>query len=325
MQNLPKISIVTPSFNQGRYIEQTILSIINQGYPNLEYIIIDGGSSDETIDIIKKYEAHISYWVSKPDKGQSDAINKGLDKCTGEIFNWINSDDYLEPGALVAIAHAFNENTDIVCGYSRIFNDVNNATIQMHRTELYKTAEQSFVEQKLNQQGMWYKLNIFKYLGGINAELHYVMDLELFWKYLLQFGQVRIKLINDVIAHFRIHNESKTGAYEERFRQEEAAILFSLLSQSGYNKSWTNYFCSPVNYLGQKWNLGILHTTQFRTQLAQKYLYPAYKKGDLSFARKAFVHLIKQGKVKFSLQNFAMFTKLFIGDVPFRKFLNERA
>lgn len=93
----PKISIVTPSFNQGQYIEETIRSILLQGYPNLEYIVIDGGSTDGAVDVIRKYEKWLTYWVSEPDKGQADAINKGLERCTGEIFNWINSDDILLP------------------------------------------------------------------------------------------------------------------------------------------------------------------------------------------------------------------------------------
>ena len=98
--NHPKISIITPSFNQGRYIEQTIRSVIEQDYPNLEYIIIDGGSTDETVDIIKKYQDRIAFWVSEADSGQSDAINKGFLKSSGEIINWLNSDDYMAPGTL---------------------------------------------------------------------------------------------------------------------------------------------------------------------------------------------------------------------------------
>lgn len=94
-----KISIVTPSFNQGEYLEETIDSVLSQKYPNLEYIIMDGGSKDNSVDIIKKYEKYLTYWESKPDRGQSHAINKGLKKCNGEIFNWLCSDDYLEPGA----------------------------------------------------------------------------------------------------------------------------------------------------------------------------------------------------------------------------------
>lgn len=106
----PKITIVTPSFNQGEYIERTICSIVNQGYPNLEYMIFDGGSTDQTVAIIRKYHKQIDYWVSKPDNGQSDAIDKGLAKATGEIFNWINSDDWLEPGALFRVAKAWRDN-----------------------------------------------------------------------------------------------------------------------------------------------------------------------------------------------------------------------
>src|ERR1700733_14532761 len=100
----PKISIVTPSYNKGQYIEQTIQSVLDQNYPNLEYIIIDGGSTDNTIEIIEKYAPYLKYWVSEKDKGQANAINKGLQYCTGEIFNWLNSDDYLEPDSLEKIA-----------------------------------------------------------------------------------------------------------------------------------------------------------------------------------------------------------------------------
>jgi glycosyltransferase involved in cell wall biosynthesis len=115
---LPKISIVTPSFNQGRFIEKTILSVIEQDYPNLEYIIIDGGSTDESVEIIKKYEKHLAYWVSEPDRGQSHAINKGFERATGEIFGWLNSDDWYHPGALKALAEAFAANPE--AGVSRV-------------------------------------------------------------------------------------------------------------------------------------------------------------------------------------------------------------
>ena len=103
----PRISIVTPSYNQGHYIEETIRSILLQGYPNLEYIIIDGGSTDRSVEIIQKYASFLTYWVSEPDNGQTQAIDKGLAYCTGEIFNWVNSDDFLSRNALATIASAF--------------------------------------------------------------------------------------------------------------------------------------------------------------------------------------------------------------------------
>lgn len=101
----PKISIVTPSLNQGQYIEETIRSVLLQGYPNLEYIVIDGDSSDESVEIIQKYDKWLTYWISELDKGQSHAINKGIYKCTGAIFTWLNSDDYYNPNAFLSIVN----------------------------------------------------------------------------------------------------------------------------------------------------------------------------------------------------------------------------
>ena len=120
---LPKITIIIPSFSQGEYIEKTITSLLDQNYPALELLIFDGGSTDNTINVIKKYEDRISYWVSEPDKGQSDAINKGLRMATGEVCNWLCSDDYLEPGSLEAIGTAFLDNiVNVVSGYIRVFD-----------------------------------------------------------------------------------------------------------------------------------------------------------------------------------------------------------
>ena len=108
----PRISVVTPSFNQGRFLEQCITSVLNQDYPDLEYIVIDGGSSDESVDVLRRYEKHFAFWVSEPDKGQSDALNKGFRRATGDLAVWLNADDFFLPGAFAAVAAAYQQNPD---------------------------------------------------------------------------------------------------------------------------------------------------------------------------------------------------------------------
>src|SRR5580658_2018681 len=109
---LKKISIITPSYNQGQFLEETMLSVFNQGYPNLEYIVIDGGSTDNSVEIIKKYENRLTYWESQKDRGQTHAINKGFEKSTGEIIAWLNSDDVYCENALFIIADFFEKNIE---------------------------------------------------------------------------------------------------------------------------------------------------------------------------------------------------------------------
>jgi glycosyltransferase involved in cell wall biosynthesis len=125
----PKITIITPSYNQAEFISQTIDSVLSQNYSNLEYIIIDGGSTDGSVDIIKRHQKYLSYWTSEKDDGQSHAINKGLKIATGEIVNWLNSDDYLEPHALNVVADAFSNNT--INAVAAIGNVVRDRNMQM--------------------------------------------------------------------------------------------------------------------------------------------------------------------------------------------------
>ncbi len=207
--NYPKISIVTPSFNQGQYLEETILSVINQGYPDLEYIIIDGGSTDDSVAIIRKYEEELHYWVSEKDDGQADAINKGLQHCTGEIFNWINSDDLLAEGALLKIATVFQAaGTTMVAGAVINFNEQGQETPIQNRhisLEHYFSKEGNYV---YHQPGIWLRTGLVKTTGLFNTKLHYCFDQEHLLRYLLRYPHV--VYIRDMLVHFRIHGASKT-------------------------------------------------------------------------------------------------------------------
>ena len=158
----PKISIVTPSFNQGLYLEETIDSILGQGYDNLEYIIIDGGSTDESVRIIKKHQKFLKYWVSEPDQGQSHAILKGLRHCSGSIFNWLNSDDLLVEGSLDLISSNFlaNENLLVISGYEIHFGQGNE--ILKSGTRLQTTIDQSVIFAAFYQPSTFWRLSTFK-------------------------------------------------------------------------------------------------------------------------------------------------------------------
>jgi glycosyltransferase involved in cell wall biosynthesis len=214
--NLPVISIITPSYNQGNYLEQTILSVINQNYPNLEYIIIDGGSTDNSVDVIKKYESHLKYWVSEKDRGQAHAINKGLTHCSGEIFNWINSDDYLREGALAKVADAFKTSgADIVAGEVNDFDE--KGIVRKVKNQKLKIDEYLEKEVKLiyHQPGVWLRMDIMKKVGFFKEQMHYCFDQDYMMRYFLLTD--KISYLDEVLAYFRIHSTSKSVALAEKF------------------------------------------------------------------------------------------------------------
>jgi len=202
----PPISIVTPSYNQGQYIEETIRSILLQGYPHLEYIVMDGGSTDETVNVIKKYEPWIDYWESEPDEGQSHAINKGLEKCTGEIWNWINSDDLLEPGALWAIAEHVGDH-DALIGRARHFTE-EESRVKETDVEDFAPGPLLRASCQFSQEAVWLKTEHVKMLGGVDEAFHYSMDRELYVRYTYHYPDV--KGIDAILGRFRAHEGAKS-------------------------------------------------------------------------------------------------------------------
>ena len=234
MKKYPKISIITPSLNQGQYIEQTILSVLEQNYPNLEYIIIDGGSTDNTVEIIKKYEKHILFWVSEKDKGQSHAINKGLKLATGDIINWINSDDYYEPGVFELLNKYFNNSQiNVVCGRSRIF--INDNTLQFTSgTDVYKdNIAKTIGWARIDQAETFFRKNAFDNILPINNSLHYIMDRDLWIRYLIFYGLENVYKTSDVFVNFRHHESSKTISLAKNFNKERNTYFRELAGKAG--------------------------------------------------------------------------------------------
>ncbi len=228
-QKNPKISLITPSFNQGDYIEKTITSVLGQNYPNLEYLIIDGGSTDQTLDILKKYSAKI-FWISEKDKGQSDAINKGLKKAKGEIVGFINSDDYLQKNSLRIIADFFSSHQESfwVTGKCKIVNEKGDEVRNL--ITLYKNFFLKFLRfrslfhivQFISQPATFWRREVIKKVGLFDQNLHYSMDYD-YWLRIWQ--HYRLDFIDKYLAAYRIHYQSKAVISPETQFQTEHEIL----------------------------------------------------------------------------------------------------
>ena len=229
----PRISIITPSFNQGQFLEQTICSVLDQNYPVLEYIIVDGGSTDNSVEIIKKYEKHLAWWVSEKDKGQSDAINKGIKKVTGEIVNWLNSDDYYMTDTLLHISQQFaNPEVSCYCGRSRVFSSVTekiSSGTDVYPGNLAKTIGWA----RIDQPETFFRKSVWDKIGLLNNDFHYVMDKEWWVRYLFHYGLNGIKKDDKVLVNFRIHDDSKTGSQLPKFTEETNDLFYSLFLASG--------------------------------------------------------------------------------------------
>ncbi|MHC1706237.1 MAG: glycosyltransferase family 2 protein [Bacteroidales bacterium] len=318
MKSYPKISIVTPSLNQGEFIEETILSVINQGYPNLEYIIIDGGSSDGTIEIIKKYENHLSFWVSEIDRGQSHAINKGIKLATGDIFNWLNSDDRLLPGALSAVAEAFTDPSmpDLVIGDEQEFfmDDVNR--IEIYTTTIKRTLEETIYAGHIVQSVTFFRKDVIDKIGLLNENLHYCMDAEWWVRYLLQYGDTKIKKIDQVLTLFRIHNQSKTGTQGKWFGIEKRIIEKSLAIKVGVNRVIIETFYS------EKLEHEILFSEidvckdidfkKLRSLFDRDFYYPLFVISNFKGSRNTFIRYLLHYRPKFSFILFLHIIKILL-------------
>ena len=207
----PKISIVTPSFNQGEFLETTILSILNQNYPNLEFIIMDGGSTDDSVAIIKKYERYVDYWTSEKDKGQSDAINRGFERSTGTILAHLNSDDVYWPGALREAAEYFRAHpgVDVMFGDTYLIDERNEVFRVLKDAPAFRSSIRYGAAHLVQPNAFWTR-DIFFRAGMYDLSFHYCMDAEL-WSQILKL-RGRFHHLRRPLACFRLHRTGKMAA-----------------------------------------------------------------------------------------------------------------
>jgi glycosyltransferase involved in cell wall biosynthesis len=222
----PRISIVTPSYNQAQFLEETIRSVLLQSYPHLEFIVVDGGSTDGSIRILEKYAPWLTSWCSERDRGQSDAINKGLARCTGELFNWLNSDDVLCPGALHSIGARYRSSPgSMIAGVGQTVDErgTRRTVAQAHLT---LEAFLSFWAdgRAYHQPSLFFPRQAVRAAGGVDVDLHFAMDHRLMLAVLSQ--GVPVAYLDSPVATFRTHQASKSTRDKGRFLGELCDIAW---------------------------------------------------------------------------------------------------
>ncbi|MDD1682673.1 MAG: glycosyltransferase [Methanoregula sp.] len=236
MKELPLVTIVTPSYNQGRFIEETILSVLNQDYSNIEYIVIDGGSTDQTLDILRKYDGRLT-WFSEKDKGQTDAINKGLRLAKGEILAYLNSDDTYLPGAISrAVRYLTSENPDSSFVYGEGYHiTAEGKIIGRYPTESFDfqhLAETCYICQPTT----FWKRGVMETIGLFDDSLHYALDYDYWIRIAKQYGT--LGHINDYLANSRFYRETKTLSKRVEAHAESLNVIRNHYGTGNVPSTW---------------------------------------------------------------------------------------
>ncbi len=224
MTDQPLVTIITPSFNQARFLEATIQSVLSQDYPRIEYMIVDGGSNDGSVDVIKKYESRLAWWVSEKNKGQTDAINKGFAQANGEILAWINSDDTYEPGAVSAAVKYLQDHPEVgmVYGDCNFINESGRVIGKFGSAQTnYRLLRQGYAH--IPQQTMFLRADLWKQVGPLDPSFYFAMDYDL-WTRIA--ARTEIKYVPQTWANFRLHTSGKTIAADDRCWPEMIRIHY---------------------------------------------------------------------------------------------------
>jgi glycosyltransferase involved in cell wall biosynthesis len=252
----PLVSIVTPSFNQGRFLRRTIDSVLRQDYPHIEYVVIDGGSDDESVDILRSYGDRFT-WVSEPDRGQSDAINKGFARCRGSMRAYLNSDDVLCPGAVRTAVTHFREHPE----WDLIYGAANNIGADDAALGPYPTADYDFGRLLQNcficQPAAFWRAGIAERVGSFDASLHYAMDLEYWLR--IDRASGRIVHVPEVLACNRVHGETKTLSARDRVYREILQVCRRHAGQAGFSQyfSYWHHRCHESPRGWPRWLRGL--------------------------------------------------------------------
>jgi len=214
MEHQPFVSIITPSYNQVQYLEATIESVLAQGYPNIEYLIVDGGSDDGSVDIIRKYQEQISWWVSEPDQGQTDAINKGFSQATGQIFAWINSDDTYQPGAISQAVDFLSTHPEV----GLVYGDVNFIDSSGQVIGTFNAQQTSYNRLRrggvyIPQQAAFWRADLWHQVAPLDPSFFFALDYDL-WVRLARV--TKIHYTPRLWANFRLHDDAKTISADDR-------------------------------------------------------------------------------------------------------------
>jgi glycosyltransferase involved in cell wall biosynthesis len=236
MQKLPLVTIVTPSYNQGRFIEETILSVLHQDYPHIEYIIMDGGSTDQTLDILLKYSNRLA-WYSEEDNGQTHAINKGLRLAKGEILAYLNSDDTYLPGAITrAVRYLTVENPDLPLVYGEGYHiSAEGSIIERYPTEPFDfrhLAETCFICQPTT----FWKRDVIEKVGLLDENLHYAMDYDYWIRIAKHYGT--LGYLNEYLANSRFYQETKTMSKRFEVHKEILHVVRNHYGKGNIPSTW---------------------------------------------------------------------------------------
>jgi glycosyltransferase involved in cell wall biosynthesis len=268
--SVPKITVVTPSLNQAQFLEETILSVLGQRYPNLEYIIMDGGSTDGSVEIIRKYAQQLAWWVSEKDGGQAAAINKAFAKASGDILAWLNSDDMYLPGTLSYIAERLNpDNAELLFGNCLHFVQNNPMAYGSNVRRGHEQADLALTDYIIQPSSFWTR-KAWLQTGSLDDSFDFAFD----WEWFIRATKAGVAFLPDdkYLSVYRIHDDHKTGTGGER-RRNELASIYGRHKGARYERLYTRCCASrPALLTIGRW-LRLARLTRIETRLL-KLLYP---------------------------------------------------